>query len=186
MTAVEYLAKSGPYCRQVCAGAFTSEPLTGKNTSVGLRAACTIQFTAAQTATSRTVPTMIRTASVATRKTRTARRASRPAAAEECARRLPVRVFRAWGVRTMIITNACGGLNPAFEQNARFGFAFGDDVEDTGSAREKIEHHCGLFRRSEQINVADDFAMASKAAGGAATNDLRMLTQGLEQRLSRL
>jgi purine-nucleoside phosphorylase len=27
----------------------------------------------------------------------------------------PVRVFRAWGVRTMIITNACGGLNPAFK-----------------------------------------------------------------------
>ncbi len=27
----------------------------------------------------------------------------------------PVRVFRAWGVHTMIITNACGGLNPAFK-----------------------------------------------------------------------
>src|SRR5438093_9853784 len=27
----------------------------------------------------------------------------------------PVRVLRAWGVRTMIITNACGGLNPAFK-----------------------------------------------------------------------
>ena len=27
----------------------------------------------------------------------------------------PVRVFRAWGVRTMIITNACGGLNPAYK-----------------------------------------------------------------------
>src|SRR5437867_8338685 len=27
----------------------------------------------------------------------------------------PVRVFRGWGVRTMIITNACGGLNPAFK-----------------------------------------------------------------------
>lgn len=27
----------------------------------------------------------------------------------------PVRVFRAWGVRTMIITNACGGLNPSFK-----------------------------------------------------------------------
>lgn len=26
----------------------------------------------------------------------------------------PVRVFRAWGIATMIITNACGGLNPAF------------------------------------------------------------------------
>src|SRR5580704_15055600 len=94
MTAVEYLAKSGPYCRQVCAGALTSEPLTGKNTSVGLRATCTIQFTAAQTATSRTVPTTIRTANVATGKASTARRGSRQAGAEECARRPRVRVFR--------------------------------------------------------------------------------------------
>src|SRR5438876_6358997 len=92
MTAVECLAKRGPYCRQVSAGALTSEPLTGKNTSVGLRAACTIQFTAAQTAISRTVPATIRTANGATRKGRTARRASRQA--EECVRRLRVRVFR--------------------------------------------------------------------------------------------
>jgi purine-nucleoside phosphorylase len=27
----------------------------------------------------------------------------------------PVRVLGAWGVRTLIITNACGGLNPAFK-----------------------------------------------------------------------
>src|SRR2546427_4419714 len=27
----------------------------------------------------------------------------------------PVRVLSAWGVQTMIITNACGGLNPAFK-----------------------------------------------------------------------
>jgi purine-nucleoside phosphorylase len=27
----------------------------------------------------------------------------------------PVRVFRAWGIDTIILTNACGGLNPAFE-----------------------------------------------------------------------
>ena len=80
--------------RQVSAGALTSEPLTGKNTSVGLRATCTIQFTAAQTAISRTVPTTIRTANVATRKARTARRASRQAAAEGCARRHRVLVFR--------------------------------------------------------------------------------------------
>src|SRR5580704_2042197 len=94
MTAVECLTKSGPYCRQVSAGVFTSEPLTEKNTSVGLRATCTIQFTAAQTATSRTVPTTIRTGIVATRKARTARRASRQTAAEGCARRLRARVFR--------------------------------------------------------------------------------------------
>src|SRR5580704_13561570 len=94
MTAVEYLAKSGPYCRQVCAGALTSEPLTGKNASVGLRATCTIQFTAAQAATSTTVPMTIRTANVAARKARTARPASRQAAPEGCARGLRVRVFR--------------------------------------------------------------------------------------------
>lgn len=27
----------------------------------------------------------------------------------------PVRVFRAWGIETLILTNACGGLNPAFK-----------------------------------------------------------------------
>src|SRR5580700_11137638 len=94
MTAVECLVKSGPYCRQVCAGALTSEPLTGKNASVGLRATCTIEFTAAQTATSRTVATTIRTGNVVARQARIARRASRQAAAEGCARRLRVRVFR--------------------------------------------------------------------------------------------
>ena len=94
MTAVECLAKSGPYCRQVCAGGLTSEPLTGKNTSVGLRATCTIQFTAAQTATSRTVPTTIRMAKGATRRARSARPARRQAAAERHARRLRVRVRR--------------------------------------------------------------------------------------------
>src|SRR5580704_12135919 len=84
MTAVECLAKSGPYCRQVCAGALTSEPLTEENTSVGLRATCTIQFTGAQTASSRTVPMTIRAGNVATRMATTARRASRQAADEGC------------------------------------------------------------------------------------------------------
>ncbi len=27
----------------------------------------------------------------------------------------PVRVFKAWGIDTLIVTNACGGLNPAFK-----------------------------------------------------------------------
>ena len=84
---------------------FKSEPLTGKNTSVGLRATCTIQFTAAQTVTSRTVPTTIRMANGATRKARSARPARRQAAAERRARRRRVRVLRgapreivAWGM----------------------------------------------------------------------------------------
>src|SRR5262245_52189690 len=79
MTAVECLSKSGPYRRQVSAGALASEPLTGKNTSVGLRATCTIQFTAAQMATTRTVATMIRTVSGARRSATSARPASRQA-----------------------------------------------------------------------------------------------------------
>lgn len=27
----------------------------------------------------------------------------------------PIRVFKAWGIRTLVVTNACGGLNPAFK-----------------------------------------------------------------------
>src|SRR5262249_50388876 len=60
MTAVECLTKSGPYSRQVSVGVLASEPLTGKNISVGLRAACTIQFADAQSATSRIAEPMIR------------------------------------------------------------------------------------------------------------------------------
>src|SRR5262245_33812694 len=79
MTAVECLSKSGPYRRQVSAGALASEPLTGKNTSVGLWATCTSQFTAAQMATTGTVATMIRTANDARRSATSARPASRQA-----------------------------------------------------------------------------------------------------------
>src|SRR5262245_59490360 len=75
MTAVEYFSKSGPYCCQVWAGAFASEPLTGKNNSVGLRTTCTVQFTAAQTATSETAASPTRTDNGAARSARRARRA---------------------------------------------------------------------------------------------------------------
>ena len=27
----------------------------------------------------------------------------------------PMRVFKAWGIETVILTNACGGLNPKFK-----------------------------------------------------------------------
>src|SRR5262245_10570025 len=57
MTAVECSTKSGPYSRQVSVGVLASEPLTGKNSSVGLRTAWTIQFAEAQIATSR-IPEM--------------------------------------------------------------------------------------------------------------------------------
>ena len=79
MTAVECSSKSGPYCRHVCAGTLASEPLIATNTSVGLRTTCTIEFTAAQTITSKTVPTIIRTANGATRMARNARRPRREA-----------------------------------------------------------------------------------------------------------
>jgi pimeloyl-ACP methyl ester carboxylesterase len=101
MTAVECLAKSGPYWRHVCDGCLTSEPLTGKNTSAGLRATCTIQFTAAQTTTTRTVPRTIRMANGATRKARSARPARRHAA-ERRARRLRVHVL--WSAPREIVT----------------------------------------------------------------------------------
>src|SRR5262245_61785770 len=93
MTAVEYLVKSRPYCRQVRAGSLPSEPLTGENTSAGLRATCTIQFTAAQSATTRTVPTTIRMTKGAPRNATSARPAVRQAAADGRARRLRIHVL---------------------------------------------------------------------------------------------
>src|SRR5262245_36168605 len=79
MTAVECLTKSGPYSRQVSAGVLASEPLTGKNISLGLRTVCTIQFTDAQTATSRIAEAKIRTVHGAPRTDTSARLARRPA-----------------------------------------------------------------------------------------------------------
>src|SRR5262245_1116959 len=80
MTAVECSTKSGPYSRQVSAGVLASEPLTGKNSSVGLRTACTIQFTDAHTVTSRIVEAMIRAANGAPRSAASARPTVRQAA----------------------------------------------------------------------------------------------------------
>ena len=100
------LVEKGPYCRQVCAGTLASEPLTAPaatNTSVGLRTTCTIQFTAAQTIASRTVPTINWTANGAVRRARNARRPGREA--ERRVRRPRMRVGRsaaraiiAWGM----------------------------------------------------------------------------------------
>src|SRR6476646_5519021 len=78
-TAVECLTKSGPYSRQVSAGVLASEPLTGKNISVGLRAACTIQFTDAQSAASRIAEPMIRMGTGARRSAASVRLNSRQA-----------------------------------------------------------------------------------------------------------
>ena len=89
MTAVECVLKSGPYRCQVSAGGLPSEPLTGKKSSVGFRATCTIQFTAAQTDTSKTVATMIRTANGAPPKVTIARPASRQTAERRARWRRP-------------------------------------------------------------------------------------------------
>jgi hypothetical protein len=87
------------------AGSFTNEPLTGENTSAGLRATCTIQFTAAQSASTTTVARTIRTANGATRRASSARPARRQTAVERRARPLRVRVpwsapreIVAWGM----------------------------------------------------------------------------------------
>src|SRR5262245_34382661 len=93
MTAVEFLSKSGPYARQVCAGVLASEPLTGKNNSLGLRATCTIQLTAAKTVINTSAAATMRRVTGAARSARRAR-ADKCHAAERRARRRPVRLFR--------------------------------------------------------------------------------------------
>src|SRR5207244_3749570 len=109
MTAVECSTKSGPYCRQVSGGVLASELLTGKNISVGLRTACTIQFTDAQTASSRIAEAMIRTAIGAPRSATSARPARRQAA-ERRARWRRGRVAR--GTACEIVADGITGLPP--------------------------------------------------------------------------
>ena len=72
-------------------------------------------------------------------------------------------------------------LNAAGQKHARLRLTFGNDVEDAGLAAEKIEDLGGLFRGSQQIDIADDFAMPAQTAGRAATNHLRMRTERFEQ-----
>src|SRR5262249_4575263 len=130
MTAVECSSKSGPYRRQVSAGALASEPLTGKNISVGLRATCTIQFTAAQTATSRTVATMILTATGALLSATSARPVKR-LAAERRARWRRARVARGSAceivayaiIGTLLLqsgTGWCSGDSPSRRQTSAY------------------------------------------------------------------
>src|SRR5262249_13838832 len=112
MTAVECSTKSGPYSRQVSAGVFASDPLTGRNISVGLRTACTSEFTDARTATRRSAARTIRTANGARRSATSARPVKRHAAAPalsgvegRCARRRRVRARgRVRGIVADVIT----------------------------------------------------------------------------------
>src|SRR4030095_6193651 len=57
MTEVEYRRNSSPYCPQVSGGALVRTPLTGKNSSVGLRITWYAQFTASHSATAAPAPT---------------------------------------------------------------------------------------------------------------------------------
>src|SRR3989442_15553247 len=77
MTAVACSRKSGPYFRQVSGGVFASAPLTGKNSSVGLRITWYPQFTADQIARMTTTPTTTRIAGGAARIAERARRLHR-------------------------------------------------------------------------------------------------------------
>src|SRR2546425_3064955 len=79
MTAVECRRNSGPYCRHVSGGALASTPLTGKNSSVGLRTTWYSQFAADHTTRTATVTTRIRIASGARSSALRARRARRVA-----------------------------------------------------------------------------------------------------------
>src|SRR5438128_3242259 len=63
MMAVECSRKSGSYCRQVSAGVLASTPLTGKNSSLGLRISWYVQFTTDHRATTATAATTRRMAS---------------------------------------------------------------------------------------------------------------------------
>ena len=74
MTAVECLVKSGPYSRHVSDGVLESAPLTGKNSSVGLRMTWYTQLAVDQTARTTNALTTRRTANGAAHSARNARR----------------------------------------------------------------------------------------------------------------
>ena len=78
MIAVECRWNNALYCRHVSGGDLASAPLTGKNNSVGFRTTWYIQFVADHTASTVTVPTMIRTASGALSRAMRTRRTERP------------------------------------------------------------------------------------------------------------
>src|SRR4029078_3016080 len=139
MTAVECSCKSAPYSRQVSAGTLASDPLTA-NTSLGLRTTCTIQFTVAQTITSRTVPAMIWADNGATRMARNARRPRRETV-ERRVRRPRMRVSRnvaraiiAWGMGDTHPLSSITDRQPSLALRAAFGYlgALGRPVTGPG------------------------------------------------------
>src|SRR5262245_34529090 len=94
MTGVACSRKSGPYCRQVSNGVFASVPLTGKNSSVGLRTTWYTQLVADQTRR-RAVPAMSsRAQGGAARNARSARRRARARGQTNAIRNRRTRAFR--------------------------------------------------------------------------------------------
>src|SRR5512134_109717 len=119
MTAVECSWKSGPYRRQVSPGGLAREPLTGKNSSVGLRITWTIQFTADKAARRRAAPTTMRIATGRASSARSARRADRQRDRPRAGCRRRTRVLR--GVPRAVVAGAmnvmrsvCRRLDAAF------------------------------------------------------------------------
>ena len=78
------------------------------------------------------------------------------------------------------------GLNAAFEQHAGFRFALRDDACWRLSSRfvEKIDDASRVFRRHEQVNVADDFLASAQTAGFARPNHVGMRAQVVEDGFS--
>src|SRR3989449_5621346 len=101
MTAVECPRKSDPYWRQVSGGVFESAPLTGKNSSVGLRSTWYVQLTADHTNRITTAITRMRSASGIANSTHHARRPNRKNDCKDANR-----VRRARDVTTISATTA--------------------------------------------------------------------------------
>src|SRR6266545_6658672 len=95
MTAVECPRKSDPYWRQVSGGVFQSAPLTGKNSSVGLRSTWYVQLTADHTNRITTASTRTRSASGRANSTHHARRPNRKNDRKDANRVRRARVRRA-------------------------------------------------------------------------------------------
>src|SRR5262245_16623876 len=94
MTGVECSRKSGPYCRQVSNGVFASVPLTGKNSSVGLRTTWYTQLVADQTRRMAMPAMSNRAQGGAARNARSARRRARARGQTDAIRNRRTRAFR--------------------------------------------------------------------------------------------
>lgn len=78
------------------------------------------------------------------------------------------------------------GLEATFQQDAGFGFAFGQDLGDTGLAGEIVKDADGMFAGGQKVQVANDFLAAAETAGGAAANDIGMLAEEVEEGFGRV